>query len=122
MHSLLRSWVMLRIRRFGFGRAAVASVAALLFAQGIAAAATGQPGRPVPSAMQRAGGGVIGQLKHIVMIGSTVDATNGDQNAYGLTIAPVTAGLITAGDLIVTNFNNGNPFNIQGLGTTMEVL
>ena len=40
----------------------------------------------------------------ITTIGSTVDPINGDQNPYGLTIAPATAGLITKGDLIVCNF------------------
>ena len=58
----------------------------------------------------------------ITTVGSTVDPANGDQNPYGLTIAPATAGLITKGDLIVCNFNNGNSGptpNTQGLGTTL---
>jgi hypothetical protein len=58
----------------------------------------------------------------ITQIGSTMDPTNGDQNPYGLAIAPKTAGLITAGDLVVCNFNNGNSGptpNTQGLGTTI---
>jgi hypothetical protein len=58
----------------------------------------------------------------ITSIGSTIDPTNGDQNPYGLAIAPKTAGLITAGDLVVCNFNNGNTGampNTQGLGTTI---
>jgi plastocyanin len=58
----------------------------------------------------------------ITQIGSTVDPSNGDQNPYGLAIAPKTAGLITAGDLVVCNFNNGNSGptpNTQGLGTTL---
>jgi hypothetical protein len=59
----------------------------------------------------------------ITTIGSTVDPLNGDQNPYGLTIAPATAGLITKGDLIVCNFNNGttpaNPGGVQGTGTTI---
>jgi hypothetical protein len=55
----------------------------------------------------------------ITTIGSTVDPTNMDGNPYGLTIAPVTAGLITAGDLIVCNFNNAPPANVQGNGTTI---
>ena len=42
---------------------------------------------------------VIGSLA-ITTIGSTVDPTNGDQNPYGLAIAPVTMGLLTAGDLV----------------------
>jgi len=54
----------------------------------------------------------------ITTIGSTIDPVNGDQNPYGLAIAPATKGLITAGDLIVCNFNDG-PTNTQGLGTTI---
>jgi hypothetical protein len=59
----------------------------------------------------------------ITTIGSTVDPLNGDQNPYGLAIAPTTAGLITKGDLIVCNFNNaGTPDaqgGVQGTGTTI---
>jgi hypothetical protein len=58
----------------------------------------------------------------IPTIGSTVDPMNGDQNPYGLTIAPATQGLITKGDLVVCNFNNGNTGptpNTQGAGTTI---
>ncbi|HEY4446038.1 MAG TPA: hypothetical protein VGN30_17270 [Steroidobacteraceae bacterium] len=54
----------------------------------------------------------------IPTVGTTVDPMNGDQNPYGLTIAPATAGLITKGDLIVCNFNDG-PTNTQGKGTTI---
>jgi hypothetical protein len=62
--------------------------------------------------------GSLAKSAQITTIGSTVDPVNGDQNPYGLTIAPVTSGLITAGDLIVCNFNDG-PTNTQGLGTTI---
>jgi hypothetical protein len=58
----------------------------------------------------------------ITVVGSTVDPINGDQNPYGLVIAPATAGLITKGDLVVCNFNNGNAGstpNTQGAGTTI---
>src|ERR1700733_10861087 len=48
---------------------------------------------------------VIGALP-ITTIGSTVDPTNGDENPYGLAIAPVSAGLLTAGDLVICNFND----------------
>jgi plastocyanin len=54
----------------------------------------------------------------ITSIGSTIDPINGDQNPYGLTLAPVTRGLITAGDLVVCNFNDG-PTNTQGQGSTI---
>jgi hypothetical protein len=61
----------------------------------------------------------IGTLS-ITTIGSTVDPTNGDENPYGLAIAPVTAGLLTAGDLVICNFNDSA--NVQGNGTTIEIL
>ncbi len=62
---------------------------------------------------------VIGHLK-ITTIGSTVDPMNGDQNPYGLAIAPATAGLLTKGDLVICNFNDAA--NVQGNGTTIEIL
>src|SRR6202162_4713602 len=54
----------------------------------------------------------------LVTIGSTVDPIEHGGNPYGLAIAPVSAGLITAGDLIVCNFNDGAT-NSQGHGTTI---
>ncbi len=63
--------------------------------------------------------GVLGSLA-TTTIGSTVDPTNGDLNPYGLAIAPETAGSIAAGDLVIGNFNDSA--NIQGNGTTIEVL
>jgi hypothetical protein len=51
-----------------------------------------------------------------VTIGSTVDAMTQDDNPYGLAIAPITSGPITAGDLVVCNFNNKA---VQGTGTTI---
>lgn len=61
---------------------------------------------------------MLKNLKTITSLGSTLDPLNGDQNPYGLAVAPVSAGLITAGDLIVCNFNDG-PTNTQGKGTTI---
>jgi hypothetical protein len=54
----------------------------------------------------------------IVTIGSTLDPVEKGGNPYGLVIAPVTAGLITAGDLIVCNFNDGAT-STEGLGTAI---
>jgi hypothetical protein len=54
----------------------------------------------------------------ITTIGSTVDPIEHGDNPYGLALAPVTAGLVTAGDLIVCNFNDGAT-NTQGNGTTI---
>jgi len=68
--------------------------------------------------------GMLGTLGTLTTIGSTVDAGTGagagDQNPYGLAIAPVTSGLETAGDLLVCNFND--VANTQGAGTTIEDL
>jgi hypothetical protein len=54
----------------------------------------------------------------IPTVGSTIDPANGDLNPYGLVVAEATAGLITKGDLVVCNFNDG-PTNTQGKGTTI---
>lgn len=54
----------------------------------------------------------------ITPIGSTVDPIEHGGNPYGLAIAPVTAGAVTAGDLIACNFNDGAT-NTQGMGTTI---
>jgi hypothetical protein len=62
--------------------------------------------------------GTLAKSGKITTVGSTIDPVNGDQNPYGLTLAPATMGLITAGDLVVCNFNDG-PTNTQGLGTTI---
>jgi hypothetical protein len=54
----------------------------------------------------------------ITTIGSTIDPIEQGGNPYGLAIAPATAGVVTAGDLIACNFNDGAT-NTQGLGTTI---
>ena len=57
-------------------------------------------------------------LTTMASIGSTLDPVEMGGNPYGLAIAPVSAGPITAGDLIVCNFNDGAT-NTQGKGTTI---
>ncbi len=79
---------------------------------------SGSAGSPTGTGGSSAGA-IIGSLT-ITTIGSTVDPTNGDQNPYGLAIAPATAGLLTAGDLVICNFNDSA--NVQGNGTTIEIL
>lgn len=54
----------------------------------------------------------------LATIGSTVDPIEHGNNPYGLAIAPVTAGPVTAGDLIACNFNDGATMT-QGLGSTI---
>ncbi len=48
---------------------------------------------------------------------TTTVPDNGDQNPYAIVVAPVSAGAIHKGDVLVTNFNNDG--NLQGLGTTI---
>ncbi len=57
-------------------------------------------------------------VARIATIGSTVDPIERGGNPYGLALAPVSAGLISAGDLIVCNFNDGAS-NTEGMGTTI---
>lgn len=42
---------------------------------------------------------------------------NGDQNPYAIAVAPVSAGTVKAGDVLVDNFNNAA--NLQGTGSTI---
>jgi len=61
---------------------------------------------------------ILSTLPTITTLGSTLDPIEHGGNPYGLAIAPVTSGLITAGDLVACNFNDGAT-NTQGLGTTI---
>lgn len=63
---------------------------------------------------------VLKTLTNQVVIGSTIDPTNGAQNPYGLTVAPSTHGMFTAGDLVVCNFNGKS--NQQGSGKSIVAL
>jgi hypothetical protein len=58
----------------------------------------------------------LGQFSTIVVGPSTVPS-NGDLNPYGVARVPVTAGLLTKGNFLVSNFNNS--LNQQGTGTTI---
>jgi hypothetical protein len=61
---------------------------------------------------------ILSGLSTITTIGPTPDPVEKGGNPYGLAIAPLSAGLITQGDLIVCNFNDGAT-NTQGHGTTI---
>jgi len=53
--------------------------------------------------------------KHHLLVSTVPD--NGDQNPYALITAPVTAGSVQKGDVLVDNFNNSG--NLQGTGSTI---
>jgi hypothetical protein len=58
----------------------------------------------------------IGPFNNVQTIASTVPK-NGDVNAYGVAVVPASSGRLTAGDVLVSNFNNHR--NLQGTGTTI---
>jgi hypothetical protein len=53
--------------------------------------------------------------RHVTLTSTVTD--NGDLNPYAVVVAPVSAGKIQAGDVLVDNFNNIS--NLQGTGTTI---
>ncbi len=61
-------------------------------------------------------GSVLGRLHHHRLLSTTVPG-NGDQNPYAIVVAPVSAGIVHQGDVLVGNFNDGR--NLQGLGTSI---
>lgn len=63
---------------------------------------------------------ILATLTKEQTIGSASPSTPADVNPYGLDIAKVTSGKITAGDLVVCDFNN--PGNVQGTGTEIVAL
>jgi len=60
--------------------------------------------------------GFLESIRHQTTLTSTVPG-NGDQNPYAIIVAPVSAGKIKKGDVLVDNFND--KANLQGLGTTI---
>ena len=66
------------------------------------------------------GGSFIGGLHTVKTVASTIPANGsgkGDVNPYGVAIVPRSQGRLTAGDVLVSNFNNAA--NQQGRGTTI---
>ncbi len=53
--------------------------------------------------------------RHTTLINTVPD--NGDQNPYAIVVAPVSAGTVKQGDVLVDNFNNST--NLQGTGSTI---
>lgn len=63
-----------------------------------------------------AGSPYLTQFHTIGVVASTVPA-NGDINPYGVAVIPRSSGALTAGNVLVSNFNNSA--NAQGTGTTI---
>lgn len=60
--------------------------------------------------------GFLETLRHHTTLVNTVP-DNGDQNPYAIVVAPVSAGMVKQGDVLVDNFNNAS--NLQGTGSTI---
>src|SRR5271170_1971112 len=58
----------------------------------------------------------LGQLHGLTQIASTVPS-NGDVNLYGVADVPASGGRLTAGDILVSNFND--KANMQATGNTI---
>jgi hypothetical protein len=58
----------------------------------------------------------VAPMHTITQIASTVPA-NGDVNPYGVAVVPRSVGALTAGNVLVSNFNASS--NLQGTGTTI---
>ena len=61
-------------------------------------------------------GGFLEKTHRHITLSSTIP-DNGDLNPYAVIVAPVSAGTIREGDVLITNFNNA--YNLQGTGTTI---
>jgi hypothetical protein len=58
----------------------------------------------------------LGGVSKVRTVAATVPA-NGDVNPYGVAVVPTSVGRLVAGDVLVSNFNNGT--NSQGTGSTI---
>lgn len=109
-------------------RIVAGAVAALVVASGCTARGGGDVpsiGPQSPTSMQAGARpdkdvSILKQLKTQTVIGSTLDPGNGARNPYGLAVAPATSGKLTAGDLVVCNFNSRS--GQQGSGKSIVAL
>lgn len=110
-------------------RIAAGAALAVLVASGCSARGTNglsSPGMPpagqsgAPLARPDKAVSILKQLKKQTVIGSSVDPVNGASNPYGLTVAPSTNGKLTAGDLVICNFNGKS--GQQGSGKSIVAL
>ena len=93
-------------------RAAAVAATLVLVAAACSSSSTAKPASPPASAPAS----FLGQLHTVTQVASTVPA-NGDINPYGVAVVAATAGRLTAGDTLVSNFND--KANVQGTGTTI---
>jgi hypothetical protein len=90
------------------------SVFALFTAMGVPLVAT--LASTAPDAAAASGPAFLAGMTSVKTLGATTPA-NGDENPYSVAVAPVTAGAVKKGDVIVDNFNARS--NEQGTGSTI---
>ena len=95
-------------RSFSFSRP-LCALSAAIAAVGVLALASHANAGAAPQ-------GMLELLRRHTTLTSTV-ADNGDLNPYAVIVAPVSAGKVAAGDVLVDNFNDVS--NLQGTGTTI---
>lgn len=78
--------------------------------------AASAPVGPTPTAQANGRKGFLETIHRHITLGSTIP-DNGDVNPYAVFIAPVSAGTIEKGDVLISNFNAIS--NLQGTGTTL---
>ena len=74
----------------------------------------------VPAAANARPSSFLGRFHHISFLSGTAPAHGpaaGDQNPYGVAVVPTSVGLLRRGDVLVSNFNNGQ--NQQGTGSSI---
>src|ERR1022692_1896857 len=108
----------MNISLFSYRPAAHAALMSLLALLAGCGGGYGSGGMTKPPTNGTISGAVLPTLATMTTIGSTLDRMEHGGNPYGLTVATATAGLLTSGDLIACNFNDGAT-NTQGLGTTV---
>jgi hypothetical protein len=100
----------------------LAKILTAMIGLGLAATACSSTSSPSPasltspSASPQPVASFLGQLHGLTQIASTVPG-NGDVNPYGVAVVPASGGRLTAGDILVSNFNDKG--NVQGTGTTL---
>jgi len=70
----------------------------------------------LPSMAEEAASGMLPTLRHHIILASTIP-DQGDLNPYAVVVAPVSAGKVQQGDVLISNFNNIS--NLQGTGTSI---
>jgi len=72
-----------------------------------------------PTTSSQPAASFLGELRGMTQVASTVPA-DGDVNPYGVAVVPASGGRLTAGDILVSNFND--KANVQGTGTTIVLV